>query len=78
MSYVVSKSKINSNGSLYMSSLGSFEEKEDAYIGIETDIKRTGKKVFAKNYKVLRNKNVFVASGNNTIIGYQIISTVGD
>lgn len=77
MPYTVSKSVVNSNGSLYMDDLGTYVEKEVAYKCIEKDIKQHHGFVFKKGYKVLRDKNVFVINDvkYSNIIGYQILNT---
>lgn len=75
MAYTVSKSVVNSRGSLYMDDLGAYAEKEGAYKCIEHDIRQNHGFVFKKGYKVYRDKNVFVINDvkYSNIIGYQIL-----
>lgn len=75
MTYTVSKSVVNSKGSLYMSDLGAYVEKEGAYRCIERDLKQKHAFVFKKGYKVYRDKDVFVINDvkYSNIIGYQIL-----
>lgn len=76
MLFIVTKSTVTPNGKLFMQSLGTFPEKENAYKCIETDISSKEFRIFPKKYKVLRTNDAFVYSNTNLnkIVGYQIVT----